>query len=149
MANRRKSTQIKIAQDTLRKCRELKNEMLPMKFEGIPITPDLLKKNKRAIKIWNESVKCLFDLNMLHGVDFPMLAAYCLEMAIYFEMQERIQSYDTIDKLVQKDEMRIAGAALDRALKLAAQFGFTPAARTKISMPGKKDEGMADEIFDK
>ena len=141
-----KPTRVKQAQGTDRKCRILNNEMLPTKVDGLPEAPEVIAKNKSAVKLWHESVVELESLGMLHSVDLPSLAAYCMEMSTYFTMT----SYCELSGYVDADGRRraqdlIRRDCLDRANKIAQQFGFIPSARTKISMP-KRDEGT--EFFD-
>ena len=146
MARPTKPSSVKKAQGTERKCRTLDNEMSPAKVDGMPDAPEVIARNKRAVKLWHESVIELDRLNMLHNVDLPSLAAYCMEMSTYFDMTSYCEKNGYVDKdgrrraqdLIRRD-------SLDRANRIAQQFGFVPAARTKIAMP-KKDEGT--EFFD-
>jgi len=95
---------------------------------------------------------------MLHSVDLGMLSSYCREMGIYFEMVEQLKAgqvertYDKDGRLRAsklKPEVKIARDSLDRAIKLAVQFGFTPSSRASIQMPeqNKKVENKYD-FFD-
>ena len=137
----RKPTKVKCAQGTSRSDRTIDNEMLPARVDGLPSPPEVLQKNKRAMQLWMESVNELHSLDMLHVVDLPSLAAYCLEMSTYFTMTAFCEKNGYVDKLGKRRQQDlIRRDALDRANRIAQQFGFVPSARTKISAPGKKDE---------
>ena len=136
-------TQVKKNRGTYQSCRGANNEMIPSRIDGIPKPPKILVKE--AATLWNETVKELYELDMLHGVDLPLLAAYCQEMATYFECSAYIQDNgitydDSYGNPHTRPEVVTQRNALDRALKLATQFGFTPSARTRIEAPVKKEE---------
>lgn len=147
----RKPSAIKKAQGTFAPSRSAKNEMMPSKVDGLPSPPEVLQKNARAMRLWSQSVQELSDLEMLHHVDLPQLAAYCLKMATFFEMEAFLQKNGRIYWTDKGDPKRrpediIAKDALEQANKIAQQFGFAPSARTRISMPEKaKDED--DKFF--
>jgi len=71
--------------------------------------------------------------------------AYCNAIALHIEMEMmlqkegRIQVYKNEDGTIKHAQavpyQKIANDALDRALKLATQFGLTPSARTAINQP--------------
>ena len=146
MPKPRKPTAVKKAQGTSRKCRELPDEMLPSVVGGVPDPPAILAKNRQAMKLWQESVVELHNLGMLHNVDLAMLAAYCMKMELFFRMTEFCEKNGYVDDRGKRRAQSLeARDALDQANKIAQQFGFVPAARTKISMP-KKEEG--GEFFD-
>jgi len=145
-------TKIKEIQGTLEKSRQVENEMVPSFYEGIPEAPELLRKTERAVALWDELVRELQNLGMLHGVDLPLLAAYCNEMSTYFEAESVLldegRTFETPNGFIQKrPEVNISREALDRALKLATQFGLTPSARTKISAPRKESGDELDKLL--
>lgn len=81
---------------------------------------------------------------MLSKLDLALIASYCNEMALYREMELKVRGNDraiaikdtngTLRKLDIVAYQKIAHLALEKALAIAREFGFTPAARTKISM---------------
>jgi len=150
MGKGRKSipTKVKQIRGTFRQDQSVTNEMIPSRVDGIPKPPTILVKE--AATLWNETVKELYELDMLHGVDLPLLAAYCQEMATYFEcsayIQDKGKTYeDSHGNPHTRPEVIIQRNSLDRALKLATQFGFTPSARCKIEAPAKQDK---DSLWD-
>jgi len=82
---------------------------------------------------------------MLHLVDLALITAYANEIALYIEMEIFLKINGRVDEFfnedgaltrrAQKPEQKIANDSLAKALKIACQFGLTPSARTRISMP--------------
>jgi len=152
MPNNRKPTKLKQLQGTARADRQIKNEMMPSQVDGYPEAPELLQKTKKAVQLWDELVYELQNLGMLHGVDLPLLASYCNEMSLYFELEKDLlengRTFETPNGFKQKrPEVNMSRECLDRALKIAVQFGLTPSARTRISAPGKSDGDDLDKIL--
>lgn len=145
----KKPTAVKKAQGTAQPCRMQKNEMLPARIDGLPAPPEALKNNKHAMKLWMDSVLELEKLNMLHFVDLPALGAYCMEMSNYFSLTAYCEKNGYVDMKTGKRRSQdiVRRDSLDRAIRLAQEFGFVPAARTKISMPdkGKYNNNLFDE----
>ena len=86
---------------------------------------------------------------MLHLVDLALVTAYANEMALYIEMELFLKINGRIDEFFNEDggltrrtykpEHKISKDSLANALKIAAQFGLTPSARTRINMPEQVD----------
>ncbi len=137
-------TQIKKISGTDRKDRILENEMEVARVESMPEAPSFF--NEFAQKEWHKVTNELADKEMLYEVDLGLLAAYCREMGIYFEMIQELQA-GHVERTFDKDgrlraskikpEAKIARDSLDRAIKIATQFGFTPSARASIPQPNK------------
>jgi phage terminase small subunit len=62
-----------------------------------------------------------------------------IEMENYLKLNGRVDEFFNEDgaltRRTQKPEQRIATDSLNKALKIACQFGLTPSARTRISAP--------------
>lgn len=144
----KKPTAVKKAQGTAQPCRMQKNEMLPALFEGIPSPPEEIKGNKKAAMLWVETVNELKNLNMLHSVDLGMLGAYCITLANYYKYNAYCEKHGHVNEKTDKRRAQdiVRRDLLEQAIKLANSFGFTPQARTKISMPEKpKDNNLFDD----
>lgn len=135
-------TKVKEMRGTLEKSRVLDDEMSPEPVDGCPPPPDWLTDvGKRE---WWRVASGLAALKMISSIDLGILAMYCNEISVYIEMEERVRSNDrafalkgndgTVKQIQVVAYQRIADRALEKALKIATEFGFTPAARTKISM---------------
>ena len=140
-------TSLKKLKGTNRKERELENEMQVTHVICMPDAPSFL--NAFGAEEWHKVTNQLADLSMLHEVDLGMLGAYCREMGIYIEMVEMLKA-GQVERTYDKDgrlrgsklrpEVKIARDSLDRAIKLAVQFGFTPSARASIPQPEQIEE---------
>jgi P27 family predicted phage terminase small subunit len=145
MARGRKKTptRVKELQGTLKAERVLDNEMSVSLVQSIPEAPEWLSEigKKEWIKVCVE----LFNKQMLHQIDLRLLEAYCnaislhIETEIHLRKTGRIQEFKNPDGTVKHTQavphQKIANDALDRALKIATQFGFTPSARSSINQP--------------
>lgn len=136
-------TKVKKLQGTLKAERVLDNEMTASLVASIPTAPEWLSEIGKVewIKVCVE----LFNKQMLHQIDLRLLEAYCnaislhIETEIYLREKGRIQEFKNPDGTVKHTQavphQKIANDALDRALKIATQFGFTPSARSSINQP--------------
>tara|TARA_R110000824_G_scaffold119224_1_gene273199 strand:+ start:2058 stop:2534 length:477 start_codon:yes stop_codon:yes gene_type:complete len=140
---KRKPTKIKELQGTLKGERVLENEMQVSLVSQIPFAPDWL--TEIGVEEWNNVCSELHGKGMLHQIDLRLIEAYCNAMALHIETEillrekGRIQVFKNPDGTVKHTQaipyQKIANDALDRALKLATQFGLTPSARTSIQQP--------------
>jgi len=136
-------TKIKELQGTLKTERVLDNEMTVSMVSKIPNAPEWLSElgQEEWIKVCVE----LFNKQMLHKIDLAILASYCnaislhIETEIYLRKYGRIQEFKNPDGSIKYSQsvpyQKIANDALDRALKIATNFGFTPSARSSINQP--------------
>tara|TARA_R100001463_G_C3444775_1_gene212980 strand:- start:51 stop:527 length:477 start_codon:yes stop_codon:yes gene_type:complete len=145
MARGRKKTptRIKELQGTVKSERMLDNEMTASLVAAIPQPPEWLSeigKNE-----WKKVCVELFNKQMLHQIDLRLLEAYAnaislhIETEIFLRENGRIQEFKNPDGTLKHTQalpqQKIANDALDRALKIATQFGFTPSARSSINQP--------------
>lgn len=145
MGNGRKKTptRIKELQGTLEKSRVLENEMQATLVESLPAAPSWL--SELAAEEWHKVTLELFNKQMLHNIDLTILESYCNAIALHIEMEKklrtegRVQTYYNDDGSIKHQQatpyQKIANDALDRALKIATQFGLTPTSRTNIAQP--------------
>lgn len=136
-------TKIKKLKGTLQKCRTQENEMQVAVLEKMPHAPLWLSEIGK--QEWDNVCFELYNKQMLHKIDLPLIAAYCNAMALHIETEimlrekGRIQVYKNTDGTIKHAQsvphQKIANDALERALKIAAQFGLTPSSRSAISQP--------------
>jgi P27 family predicted phage terminase small subunit len=132
-------TALKKLQGTFRADRSVKNEMMPALLEYAPSAPPSLPKDGR--KVWDSVCDELIRMQMLHRVDLELLAAYCNEIAAYWDAQKMVKKQGSVLTLESKngpytkqnDWVAIRNTALKNAQGLANQFGFTPSARARIN----------------
>tara|TARA_R110002050_G_scaffold91855_1_gene192656 strand:+ start:5070 stop:5546 length:477 start_codon:yes stop_codon:yes gene_type:complete len=136
-------TKIKELQGTLKAERVIENEMQVSLVGVIPFAPEWLTEIGKHE--WNNVCTELFNKRMLHHIDLRLIEAYCNAISLHIETEimlrekGRIQVFKNPDGTIKHTQsvpyQKIANDALDRALKLATQFGFTPSARTSIQQP--------------
>lgn len=147
MGRRKKSTKVKKLQNTLAKSREVKNEMDLVKFDGVPEAPKKYIKTVEGRKFWVKVCTELFNVGLLYEVHFPLLIAYCGELETYNRMMGKIEREGDILKIertgykMPNPAVGIKNKCILNMLKISNEFGLSPAAMTRISMPGKKKSG--------
>lgn len=124
--------------------------------ETLPQPPEWLNDDGRAE--WVSVTGELKTSGVLAYADFSIIAMYCNEIATYIDCQRQMQKAGT-RVMVIKDEngklkyaqqvpyQKIANDCVEKALKLAAEFGLTPSARTRIGSIKPPDSG--DSFFEK
>jgi P27 family predicted phage terminase small subunit len=147
-------TKIKEIQGTLEKSRQI-NEMAVSAVIKLPEAPDHLTKMGK--EQWQIVCKELYNKKMLFEVDLSLLAAYCNEMALYYETEKILKENGRVHYFYNDDgtvkysqsvpEQKISKDALNTALKLAREFGFTPSARASIPKPEINDTYTDDFKF--
>jgi P27 family predicted phage terminase small subunit len=153
---KKKPTQLKKLQGTLKAERVLENEMQVSLVSKIPFAPEWL--TEIGSEEWNNVCSELHGKGMLHHIDLRLIEAYCNAMALHIETEMmlrekgRIQVFKNPDGTIKHTQaipyQKIANDALDRALKLATQFGLTPSSRTSIQQPTLIQQNNEYNFFD-
>lgn len=94
---------------------------------------------------WNRLGRDLASLGLLTNLDRAALAAYCGAYALWAEATEAIQKYGTMVKSpsgypIQSPYVSIANRQAEIMMRIASEFGFTPASRSRISTPSPPSE---------
>lgn len=118
-----------------------KNEPTPV--VGAPEPPDWLCEVAR--EEWFRLCGELLALGMLHRMDRALITAYCETWAEYCEAVQRVRDEGHVvisekGGAYQHPWVGIKNQAAERLIRLAGHFGLSPAARTRISTPGKAPE---------
>lgn len=99
-----------------------------------------------AQREWQRLAGELTTLRMLTNLDRAALAAYCGAYALWAEATENIQKFGTMVKSpsgypIQSPYVAIANRQAEIMMRIASEFGFTPASRSRISVsePPVKD----------
>lgn len=91
---------------------------------------------------------------MLTALDRAALAAYCGAYALWAEATEAIGKHGVMIKSptgfpIQSPYLSIANRQAEIMMRIASEFGFTPASRGRISTPSMEDptplDGLARE----
>ena len=138
-----KPPDIKKLQGTYEKSREPDN---PVEFPLATIKDEPGELiNDYAKNEWSRVTGELNAIGLLQTIGTSLVIAYCNEMGIYFqatdELREKMVSTAQSGNQFISPYSTIANRSLTAALKIAQQFGFTPASAGKIEMP-KKDGGF-------
>ena len=75
---------------------------------------------------------------MLTNLDRAALAAYCTAYALWAEANEAIQKYGVMIKSpqgfpIQSPYLSVANRQAEVMMRIASEFGFTPASRSRIA----------------
>jgi P27 family predicted phage terminase small subunit len=149
-------TKLKELRGTTRPDRLVENEMVVALVAELPDPPEWLSvigKNE-----WTKVCSELFGKQMLHQIDLRLIESYCNAMSLHIETEMmlrekgRIQIYKNTDGTIRHAQsvpyQKIANDALDRALKIAREFGLTPSSRTSISAPSINIQNNQTNYFD-
>ena len=93
-----------------------------------------------AHREWARLTGELSKLNLITNLDRGALATYCGAYAMWAEAMEQIQKYGTMVKSpsgfpIQSPYLAIANRQAEIMMRIASEFGFTPASRSRISAP--------------
>ena len=142
-------TEVKKKKGTLQKCRTREDEVKPEPLMEVPPAPEWLSKPGKDE--WARVAAHLVENNLMASCDLAMLAMYCNEIAVYIESEEQLRKNSRM--IAYKDEKGkvkhaqqvplqiIARKSLESAMKLAAEFGFSPSSRTRIGSMEQKSAG--------
>jgi P27 family predicted phage terminase small subunit len=125
------------------------NEHEPRPEPAIPDCPPQL--GPLAREEWNRLITELSSLGMITALDRSALATYCNAYGLWAEATEAIQKYGTMVKSptgypIQSPYVSIANRQAEIMMRIASEFGFTPASRSRISAP-LEDRSQAS-LFD-
>jgi P27 family predicted phage terminase small subunit len=123
------------------------NENEPMPEPEIPACPPEL--GPAAQQEWYRLVADLAKLRLLTSLDRAALAAYCGAYALWAEATLAIQKYGTMVKSptgfpIQSPYVSIANRQAEIMMRIAAEFGFTPASRSRIATPSETEPTLFD-----
>ena len=104
-----------------------------------------------ARREWDRLAGELAPLRILTNLDRAALAAYCGAYGMWAEATEAIQKFGTMVKSpsgypVQSPYVSIANRQAEIMMRIASEFGFTPASRSRISLPSPNERTLFDVI---
>lgn len=132
----------KAKKGTLRKCRIVKEKVVPPKIASLPDPPEWLGDFGRLE--WKVKVDQLDRMNMLHKTDLGLLAILCLEWQNYVIAEQNMVDTSRWYEVFKDGQCTykgihplhtIAQQHLKSYITLCNEFGFSPASRSRISMP--------------
>jgi len=121
----------------------------PRPEAAIPEAPAELSSAARAE--WDRLAAELDALGLLTRLDRAALAAYCGAYALWAEATEAIQKYGAMIKSpqgfpIQSPYLAIANRQAEIMMRIASEFGFTPASRSRIATPQPSSPSLFDQI---
>jgi P27 family predicted phage terminase small subunit len=127
------------------------NDGEPRPEVAIPECPEELGEVAR--REWNRLVHELASLGLLTNLDRAALAAYCGAYAMWAEATQAIQKYGSMVKSptgypVQSPYVAIANRQAEIMMRIASEFGFTPASRSRISTSSAAAPSLFDNLED-
>jgi P27 family predicted phage terminase small subunit len=116
------------------------NDAEPRPAARVPSCPACL--GDAASKEWKRLAKELAELGLLTGLDRGLLAAYCQAHALWVEAVSSVERYGTMIKSpngypMQSPYVAVANKQVDIMVRIAAELGMTPSARTRIRVGDK------------
>jgi P27 family predicted phage terminase small subunit len=125
------------------------NNTEPRPEAAVPSCPDELGDTAR--REWNRLVGELASLKLLTNFDRAALAAYCGAYALWAEATEAIQKFGVMIKSptgypVQSPYVSVANRQAEIMMRIASEFGFTPASRSRISTHPKSEPTLFDRL---
>ena len=109
--------------------------------------PDFLKNEAKAE--WERLAPTLANQGVLTAWDRAALVAYCHQWALYMEINGAIKAL--LIKTIAGDArqnplIRMRKETLEQLIRLAQEFGLTPATRSRVERIEKGEEPDADEL---
>ena len=100
---------------------------------------------------WDRIVSELTSKGVLSSFDRGPLAVYCNAYAQYFEAMQEVQKYGAMIKSpngypVQSPYLAVANRHADTMVRIASEFGFTPASRSRIFSFKLKNSLLLDAV---
>lgn len=127
------------------------NRAEPKPTLAMPECPEEL--SPAAKTEWARMVQELAPLKMLTALDRAALAAYCEAYALWLEAIAAIRKYGTMVKSpsgypMQSPYVAIANRQAEIMMRIAGEFGFTPASRSRIAIPTEREPTLFDFASD-
>jgi P27 family predicted phage terminase small subunit len=102
-----------------------------------------------ARREWDRLAVELSSLRILTNLDRAALAAYCGAYAMWAEATEAIQKFGTMVKSPsgypqQSPYVAVANRQAEIMMRIASEFGFTPASRSRIATPPNDERTLFD-----
>ena len=123
------------------------NHHEPKPIAAIPECPTEL--NPAARTEWDRLVKDLAPLKMLTSLDRAALATYCQAYALWSEAITAVHKFGVMVKSpsgypMQSPYIAMANKQAEIMMRIASEFGFTPASRSRISVPSDREPTLFD-----
>ena len=100
---------------------------------------------------WDRIVGELTSLGVLSSFDRGPLAAYCTAYALWIEATDAVQKYGAMIKSpngypIQSPYLATVNRQAEIMMRIASEFGFTPASRSRIFSYSQKNSMLLDAV---
>jgi len=114
------------------------NQHEPRPEPALPECPPEL--SPAAQREWARLTAELSKLKLITNLDRGAIATYCGAYALWAEATEQVNKYGAMVKSpngfpIQSPYLAIANKQAEIMMRIASEFGFTPASRSRISAP--------------
>ena len=118
------------------------NTREPRPRAGTPTCPAILSDVGK--KEWRRITRELREMGTLASSDRAGIAAYCKEYERWWEAEEKVRMVGMVIKTpsgypVLNPYLSVANGAMRHMVKILAEFGLTPASRTRIQVESKPE----------
>lgn len=144
--NRQKPTRLHVIEGTFRPDRAPKKEVAPRPVRSTDPPEDL---DRYARKFWTENAPIIQRLGLLTEADLPSWRSLCLASSRYERANVRLR-WIYQKRKASHDEIRQEEISVERAefslRQLWAEFGMTPAARSRLDVYAPPPENEEDDF---
>lgn len=144
-----KPTAQKRREGTYRKDRAPTREPAPT--AGVPPCPPGISTDLDARGCWERLVPELTRLKLLTLLDGPALEGLCRAYAVAVKADRKLRQHGVIVKtpwgLQQNPAVTISRSAWAEVRRFAAEFGLSPAARSRVSVPKGSEADPAEQFL--
>jgi P27 family predicted phage terminase small subunit len=101
---------------------------------------------------WKRVTKELVKLKIISVIDQAALSGYCLAYADVIKATNKIKKQGEViisekGGLYQNPWVSIRNSAIDRMVKIAAEFGMTPSSRSRVKVEAPDEEGKMEQFL--
>jgi len=112
-----------------------------------------LTMNDEGLKVYESLGETLLDANILNGSNILSFISFCIEFGVYYAGS---MEYQTVESRVEQtkygsrvsSEHKVIQNAFSNWMKLAPEFGLTPASVSKIIAIKQQKKNPIDRLLD-
>ena len=124
---------------------------MPKYIPGAPDMPPIVAENEQAKWYWNWCCQVLDDAGVLTTACLPLLTMHALDwaaaMRLFAATKNNVSAKSANGNLVSSPEAKQLHAFVNRLLKELAEFGLTPASKSRIVAAGKQKPDSFSELL--
>ena len=147
VGRKRIPTEVKQLKGTLRHVRQNDNEPEYILVREMPEPPEYLSEVGRSV--YYSTAEELLKLGILSRVSLSIFVMYCAQVAINHEANMKIKKSGLV--IVDKGDnpkinpyVKVANDSLMAAVRIACEFGLTPASASKVNAVNVKENAKSD-----